>query len=723
MTSGGELDRRSFLVGASAAGGGLALGFAVPTGPKPVRAAAGSPEITCWVVISPDDRVTIRVARSEMGQGASTGLAMLVAEELECDWARSALNSCRRRRTAPRPGLGRHVDWRQPLDRSSQHDLRRAGATAREMLIAAAAARWNVPAAQCTRATGTITHRPSGRTLTFGAVADAAAKIAPPRDVKLKDPERVEAHRHPAQATRCVRQGHGASRSMRSTCGCRTCFTPPSCNARCFRGRLKSVDESSIAGNERRAPRRANAGCRGRGGGLLVAGQDARPRRCGSPGTTAATARFPPTPSANSCAAALTPATPQVGRADGDVAAGLARAVQRDRGGLRGAVSRARHHGAADLHRARQARRSRDLGSDPGPRDRDRDRRSRRGRASEQGRGSQDDARRRLRPAWRNSGIHPAGRSHRQGGGTARQARVDARGGHPARFLSAVRDGAPVGRPRCRRHADRVDDPARRTVHSWPRSCPVSAQASSTGVLSAVSPRKCPTTCRTISSITSCAKHPCRLASGARSITRRTPTTRSASSTRWRTPQEWTHIIPAAAVAQQPKESRGARRCGEKGGLGRAAAAGVFRGIALNEACGSYCAQVVEASVDDGSVRVHRVVSAIDCGHVVNPALGRNADRGRASSMLTAALYGEITIKDGAAEQSNFNDYEMIRMAEMPKVETVIVPSGGFWSGVGEPPVPPLAPALCNAVFAATGKRIRSLPLKHQIYARRSNRA
>src|SRR6202162_3446733 len=80
---------------------------------------------------------------------------------------------------------------------------------------------------------------------------------------------------------------------------------------------------------------------------------------------------------------------------------------------------------------------------------------------------------------------------------------------------------------------------------------------------------------------------------------------------------------------------------------------------------------------------------------------------------LTAALIGEITIKDGAAEQSNFHDYEMLRMADAPKVETVIVPSGGFWGGVGEPPVPALAPALCNAIFAATGQRIRSLPLKN----------
>jgi isoquinoline 1-oxidoreductase beta subunit len=123
---------------------------------------------------------------------------------------------------------------------------------------------------------------------------------------------------------------------------------------------------------------------------------------------------------------------------------------------------------------------------------------------------------------------------------------------------------------------------------------------------------------------------------------------------------------------------------------------------------------VVEASVSGGLPRVHRVVSALDSGHVVNPLSVEMQTQGSIVYALTAALYGEITIKDGAAEQSNFDTYEMLRIAEAPQVETVIVPSGDFWGGVGEPAVPPLAPALCNAIFAATGKRIRSLPLKNQ---------
>jgi isoquinoline 1-oxidoreductase beta subunit len=110
---------------------------------------------------------------------------------------------------------------------------------------------------------------------------------------------------------------------------------------------------------------------------------------------------------------------------------------------------------------------------------------------------------------------------------------------------------------------------------------------------------------------------------------------------------------------------------------------------------------------------VHRVVAAIDAGHVVNPLTVEMQTESAIVYGLTAALYGEIGIKDGRVEQSNFHDYRMLRMAEMPRVETIILPSGGFWGGVGETPVPPLAPALCNAVFAATGKRVRSLPLKN----------
>src|SRR6516165_7692492 len=184
MTSRGDLDRRSFLVAASAATGGLTLGFAIPFAARATDAAA---DITCWIAIAPDDTVTIRVARSEMGQGAMTGLAMLVAEELECDWSKvrtefvsARLNFIKNRIWGDTStGASRSIA-------SSQAYLRRAGATARAMLIAAAAAQWRVPPEQCVAANGVIRHPPSGRTVSYGAIAPAAAAIEPPAEIELK---------------------------------------------------------------------------------------------------------------------------------------------------------------------------------------------------------------------------------------------------------------------------------------------------------------------------------------------------------------------------------------------------------------------------------------------------------------------------------------------------------------------------------------------------------
>jgi isoquinoline 1-oxidoreductase subunit beta len=174
------------------------------------------------------------------------------------------------------------------------------------------------------------------------------------------------------------------------------------------------------------------------------------------------------------------------------------------------------------------------------------------------------------------------------------------------------------------------------------------------------------------------------------------------------------YLFRRKLLAKKPKQLAVLDAVAAKAEWGSALPPGVFRGIAIHDSQNSICAQVVEASVaSDGRVHVHRVVSAIDAGHVVNPLTVELQTESAVVYGLTAALYGEITIANGQVEQSNFNDYPMLRLADMPRVETVIVASGGFWGGVGETPVPPLAPALCNAIFFATGKRIRSLPLKN----------
>src|SRR6266700_8334585 len=183
MNAMSNINRRSFVVGIAVLGGGLALGFEVPFGSQVVRAADGSPEVNAWVVIRPADTVVIRIARSEMGQGTMTGLAQLVAEELDCDWSKVTTEY-------PTPGqnLARKRIWGDMSTggsrgiRMSHEYVRKGGAAARIMLIQAAADQWKVPVAECTVDKGVITHKASGRSTTYGKVADAAAKLDPPKD-------------------------------------------------------------------------------------------------------------------------------------------------------------------------------------------------------------------------------------------------------------------------------------------------------------------------------------------------------------------------------------------------------------------------------------------------------------------------------------------------------------------------------------------------------------
>jgi isoquinoline 1-oxidoreductase beta subunit len=181
--------RRSFLVSSATAVGGLSLGFHIPF--ADAAAAKGAPaEVNAWVVIKPDDTVVIRIARSEMGQGTLTGLAQLVAEELECDWSKVTTEY-------PTPGqnVARNRVWGNFSTggsrgiRESHEYVRKGGAAAREMLISAAAAQWKVPASDCFAANSVITHRPTNRKVTFGKVATAAAAVTPPENVTLKDPK------------------------------------------------------------------------------------------------------------------------------------------------------------------------------------------------------------------------------------------------------------------------------------------------------------------------------------------------------------------------------------------------------------------------------------------------------------------------------------------------------------------------------------------------------
>ena len=167
-------------------------------------------------------------------------------------------------------------------------------------------------------------------------------------------------------------------------------------------------------------------------------------------------------------------------------------------------------------------------------------------------------------------------------------------------------------------------------------------------------------------------------------------------------------------MVDHPKHLAVLNAVAAKIGWGKPPAKGVFRGLAQTMGFGSYVAACAEVSVDKaGKLKILRIVAATDPGHAVNPQQIEAQVEGSFAYGLTAALYGECTLKDGQMEQDNFSTYQILKMDEMPKVETIVMPSGGFWGGVGEPTIAVAAPAVLNAIFAATGKRVRDMPLKN----------
>ena len=169
-------------------------------------------------------------------------------------------------------------------------------------------------------------------------------------------------------------------------------------------------------------------------------------------------------------------------------------------------------------------------------------------------------------------------------------------------------------------------------------------------------------------------------------------------------------VFRRAYLAKHPRVLNVLNTIAEKAGWGSALPKGRARGIAIHESFGSVCAHVAEVSLVGGSIKVHRVVSAFDCGIVVNPLTVRAQIESAIAFGLSAALYGKVTLKDGVVEQSNFHDYPMLRISEMPRIEVHLIESSNAPTGAGEPGVPPVAPAVANALFALTGKRLRDLP-------------
>ena len=713
MSRGPHTDRRSFLAGIAAAGGALTLGFDIRFGAWAAPTSTSAPEITAWIVIEPNDTVIIRVAKSEMGQGGFTALPMLVAEELECDWSKVKAEFA-----PPHENRRRNRVWGNMstgASRSigtSQNELRRAGAIAREMLVAAAAARWNVPGSECTAANSIITHVPSGRTVTFGGIAAAAAEVKPPAKVALKDPKDWKLIGTPQR--RLDIAGKVTGKPIYAI-DVRLPDMLYASIVQCpvFKGTLKAVDDSTIihmkgvhrvvkqqdfvavvADSWWRAKKAAEA--------LLITwdfGDDAA--------VSSETIRA-------SLHEGLGANDARAGRNEGDVGRALTQAAKRIEADYEvpflahatmepqnctahvtpdmveiwaptqdGETALAIAADAAGVPASKVVVHKMMLGGGFG----------RRGIFQEFVRQAvliakdvgrpvklvwtrEEDTRhgffRPVAAARMTAGLDADGSLHAWKIRTSGQSIIAAmsprvmRFGVDRNFLQGLLEDMPYDVP------NYLVDFAMRNTH-----VPVGVWRSVNHSQNAF--------------FKECFIDELAHAAGA-------------------DPYAYRRRL----LAKKPRQLAVLDAAAKNAGWGSPAAPGVFRGIAIHDSQGSICAQVAEVSIaHGGQVRVHRVVSAIDAGHVVNPLTVEMQTESAVVYGLTAALYGEIGIKDGRVEQSNFHDYRMLRMAEMPRVETVIVPSGGFWGGVGETPVPPLAPALCNAIFAATGKRVRSLPLKN----------
>jgi isoquinoline 1-oxidoreductase beta subunit len=719
-----KINRRSFIVSAAAAGGGLALSLELPLGgPRFVRAQDGSPEIGVWVVIRPDETVVIRVARSEMGQGTITGLAQLVAEELECDWSKV---------TTEYPTPGQSVARKRPWGsystggsrgiRESHEYVRQGGAAARMMLIQAAANEWKVPVAEITVDKGVITHKASNRTTTYGKVAEAAAKLAVPEKPPLKDPKNWKIAGKPLKRLDSAaekvtgRQVYGADLKLPGMLNAAIKESPV------FGGKVKSFDAAKIEGK----PGVKKVVQVGETGVAVVADTwwhaktalDALPIAW----EDGANAKVSSASIAEILKAGLDAEQAFVGNQNGDAKAAIASAAKKVE-----AVYAYPYQNHATMEPMNAtARYTADKCEVWVP--------------TQDGEAS-------LAAVLAESGL-PADKCEvykiNLGGGFGRRGAFQDYV-HQAVNIAKQLPGTPV-----KLLWSREEDMAQGRYHPVMQCKLVGAfdkdnnlsglhmRLSGQSILASVRPQvveqekgRDPLTFQGV------------FQSGEHGFGYSVPNLLVDHAMRnphvppgfWRGVNinqnaiflecfmdELAHAVGQdelefrrKLMSKHPRNLAVLNAAAERIGWGKPAPQGVYRGLAQMMAFNSFVAAAAEVSVIGGNIKIHRIVGATDCTYAVNPAQIERQVPGSFVYGLSALFYQECTVKDGRMEQTNFHEYNSMRIAQMPQVETIIVPSGGTgaWGGIGEPTICVAAPAVMNAYFKATGKRIRSFPLKN----------
>ncbi len=705
------MDRRHFLKVTSGTTAGLSLGFFVPER----ASAANAPQLNVWVEIEPNDTIVIRYARAEMGQGSMTSAPMIIAEELDADWKKVRVEyATAHENLRTKRAYGDMASVGSRTIRNSQEYLRKAGATARHMLVAAAAQQWGVPAAECKASLSKVSHAPSKRSLSYGQLAQAAAQLEAPKEVTLKDPKdwvligkpiaRVDIPDIVAGRIR-----YGIDTQLPGMLHAAVAACPV------FNGKVKSMDASKVE-NRRGIVKVLNLG----EFVAVVADNWWRAKEAlrevvvdwdvgehGTLSSAAIMAHFK---------AGMEQTELAVARNDGNTAEALSKAAK---------VVEADYFTPYLAHATMepmvctawlQGDKLEIWSSTQNP-----------------------EATLAVGAATAgvpqpNVKVHPV----QLGGGLGRKSPQDFT--RQAVMIAKAMAGKPVKMLWTR------EEEIQHGLYRPASLMRFKAGLDASGKVDALHIRvSAPSILATLlklplpkgidgQAVASFNDHPYDIPNTLVDYAQRNTNVpvgfwRSVGHSQNPYGRECFIDELAQAAGKDPvafrlamlpnneksKRDRSILEAVTKAaGWGSALPPGVFRGVAETEGYGSWTACVCEVSVNaKNEVKIHRVVIGIDPGYAVNPDNIVAQFQGSVVHGLTAIFWGENTIKEGRVEQSNFHDYRMMRLNEMPKVEVVIAPTGGFWGGVGEPAQAPLAPALVNAISAALGKRIRSLPLKN----------
>jgi isoquinoline 1-oxidoreductase subunit beta len=688
MSAAATMNRRSFLGTAAAAAGGLLVRFRMSA-----AETGGRSKLNAFIYVGADDSVLFYIHKAEMGQGTVTSLSMLLAEELECDWKKIRTDFPG---VSPEFGRNQGVVGSASI-RSSWEPLRRAGATAREMLKEAAARQWGVDRAALRAENGFIVNPANGARLSYGSLAVAAARVPPPEGVALKDPSQFQIIGKPTQRLDTPSKVNG---SAVFGIDVRLPGMQYAVVARCpvFGGKVARFDASkakAVPGVKQVFPISSGVAVVADNTWSAMEGRRALEIDWNE-GPVAAVS----TESLTKTFAGLMSQPGQTARKVGDAEAALAAAAHKLE-----AVYQVPFLAHAPMEPLNATARVRHDSCEVW--------------ASTQGQTAAFNEARRI------TGLPPDAikvYTEYMGGGFGRRARSDYIGeavevskaaGVPVKLTWSREDDIQQDWYRPASYAHFVGG---LDADGWPVAwttriaCPPFGYGGGTATEGIANmPYEIP-----------------------HLLVDYHPVDQGIPVSYWRSVGYSQNVFftesfldelallgkkdPLEArlrlLANVPRLKAALQLAAEKAGWGKPLPAGHALGVGLSDNVGSNTVQIAEVSVERGSVRVHRVVCAVDCGHAVNPSGVEQQIQSGIVFGLTAALKGGITLEKGRVQQSNFHQYDMLRINEMPKVEVHIVASHESPGGIGEAAVPAIAPAVCNALYAITGKRVRKLPVK-----------